>query len=174
MARRIPIFESDAFVSRLKVVIGEESVSSFSRKCGVGESTLRNVLTGAFPRADILVAIANAGAVTVDWLATGRLPKNRSDVRDASTEAFSAIQRHILTSGGKEQMPAEVDSDLLADAIAAMDEALAAYKGSVSRAKKARSIANLYLAFSKATKADREMMCGMAALVVAEWQSGRD
>ena len=80
-ARRIPAFESDAFISRIREVIGEESVSSFSRRCGVGESTLRNLFSGASPRADILVSIANAGGVTVDWLATGRLPKTRVDLR---------------------------------------------------------------------------------------------
>jgi transcriptional regulator with XRE-family HTH domain len=80
-ARRILAFESDAFVLRLKEVVGEESVSSFARRCGVGESTLRNVLAGAAPRADILVAIAEAGNVTVDWLATGRPPKTRSELR---------------------------------------------------------------------------------------------
>lgn len=83
--RRIRAGESDAFVARLREVIGEGSTSSFSRKCGVGESTIRNVLDGAFPRADNLVAFADAGEVTVDWLATGRLPKLRKDLNDAMT-----------------------------------------------------------------------------------------
>ncbi len=43
---------------------------------------MRNILDGALPRADILVAIADAGGVTVDWMATGRLPKTRAELRD--------------------------------------------------------------------------------------------
>lgn len=80
--RRIRTCESDAIVSRFREILGDESVSSFSRRSGVGESTLRNILDGAFPRTDILVAIANTGGVTVDWLATGRLPKTRSSVAE--------------------------------------------------------------------------------------------
>lgn len=78
---RIRACESDQLVGRLREILGEESVSSFSRRCAVPESTLRNILDGALPRADILVAIADAGGVTVDWLATGRPPKTRAELR---------------------------------------------------------------------------------------------
>ena len=73
--------ESDGLGTRFREILGDESVSSFARRCGVGESTLRNILNGALPRTDYLVAIANAGGVVVDWLATGRLPKTRSELR---------------------------------------------------------------------------------------------
>lgn len=82
-SRRIHNDESVQFSARVKEVIGGDSISSFSRRCGVVEGTLRNILAGAWPRTDNLVAIANAGGVTVDWLATGRLPKFRADLRNA-------------------------------------------------------------------------------------------
>ena len=78
--RRIPELESDAFVARLKQVIGDRKLTWFAEECAVGESTLRNILSGAWPRTDLLVRIADAGGVTVDWLATGRPPRTRAEL----------------------------------------------------------------------------------------------
>ena len=76
-SRRIPAYESDALTSRIKEVIGDKKVVWFAAECGIGESTLRNILQGAIPRTDILVAIADAGGVALEWLAAGRGPKER-------------------------------------------------------------------------------------------------
>ena len=74
--------ESDALVARIKEIVGDESASSFARRCGFSESVLRGYLVeGKKPGVDYLVAIAEAGNVTVDWLATGRPPKTRSELR---------------------------------------------------------------------------------------------
>lgn len=83
--RRIPGLESDAFVARVKEIIGDRKLTWFASQCGVGESTLRNILAGAWPRTDILCALAETGNVTLDWLATGRPPKSRAELR-ASTK----------------------------------------------------------------------------------------
>ena len=81
--RPIPEIESGAFVARLQEIIGNESVSSFSRRCAPGESVIRSYLNeGKQPRMDYLVSIADAGGVTIDWLATGRLPKRRADLKN--------------------------------------------------------------------------------------------
>lgn len=63
---------SSTFADRLKVAIKGESLHAFSKRCGVGDSTLRKYLTGATPGLENLVAIAEAADVTLDWLATGR------------------------------------------------------------------------------------------------------
>lgn len=89
-ARPITEKESDAFVARLREIIGDESVSAFARRCSVGEGTIRNILAGAWPRTDNLIAIADAANVTVDWLATGRLPKTRAELRNG--QAAPAVQ----------------------------------------------------------------------------------
>lgn len=78
--RRILELESDAFVARLKQVIGDRKLTWFAEECAVGESTLRNILSGAWPRTDLLVRIADAGGVTIDWLATGRPPRARAEL----------------------------------------------------------------------------------------------
>lgn len=76
--------ESGALAVRIKEVVGEESVSSFSRRCGISEAVIRSYISnGRSPSIDKAVAIAEAGGVTVDWLATGRLPKTRAELRAA-------------------------------------------------------------------------------------------
>lgn len=91
-SRRILKKESVQFSGRLEEIIGDDSISSFSRKCDVVEGTLRNILAGAWPRTDNLVAIAEAGNVTVDWLATGRPPKYRADLRVDQPPPLNSLQ----------------------------------------------------------------------------------
>lgn len=80
--------ESGAFISRLREVIGEESVSSFSRRCGIKEAVIRSYINdGRAPPIFNVVAMADAGGVTVDWLATGREPKTRAGLKAAQQAA---------------------------------------------------------------------------------------
>jgi transcriptional regulator with XRE-family HTH domain len=58
-----------------------EPVATFARRAGIGESTLRNILKGASPRADHLTAIAFAAGVTLDWLTTGQGVKSAEELR---------------------------------------------------------------------------------------------
>lgn len=89
--RPIRARESDLFIERLNEVIGDESISSFARRAGFRESVLRGYFSeGKRPGMDYLVAIANAGGVTVDWLATGRLPKTRAALSALPDEAHYA------------------------------------------------------------------------------------
>ena len=75
-----------ALAERLKALIGDESVSSFARKCGLAESVMRTYLRdGRMPALDKAVAIAAAAGVTVDWFATGRGPRVAAEVRSAYT-----------------------------------------------------------------------------------------
>lgn len=77
-SRHIRQDESDGFSSRLKEVIGDESVLSFANRCGFGESTLRNYLGGADPSRQRVIAIARTANVNFAWLATGEGPKKGS------------------------------------------------------------------------------------------------
>lgn len=56
------------------LAIGEDSVTSFGKRCGIGESTLRSYLRGAAPRLDKLLAITESAGVNIEWLATGKGP----------------------------------------------------------------------------------------------------
>lgn len=64
--------------ARLIEVIGSDSVSEFGRRCGIGEATIRNMIkSGASPRVEHVVSIADAANVNIEWLAAGRGPKTR-------------------------------------------------------------------------------------------------
>lgn len=82
--RHIPSAESDALAKRIAELVGDKKVSWFAKECGFGESLLRKYLTGAQPNTSNLVAMAQVGGVTVDWLATGRTPKTRAELKAAS------------------------------------------------------------------------------------------
>lgn len=62
---------------RLREVIGDESLASFGRRCGISEGGIRKYLTGASPSTENLVAMADIANVNIEWLATGRGPKMR-------------------------------------------------------------------------------------------------
>lgn len=86
--------ESDAaesFASRLRECIGDETVSSFARRCGIPEATIRSYLDGRKPVFDKLVRMAQAAGVTLDWLATGRGPKRRTNAQHIENVASSSI-----------------------------------------------------------------------------------
>lgn len=69
-----PITEDEFshFVARIAMLVGDDSVRSFAHRAKLSPGTMHNILNGGFPRLDSLVAIANAGGVTLEWLATGR------------------------------------------------------------------------------------------------------
>ena len=69
----------EALADRLQRIIGSESVASFARRSGVGESLLRKYLNGALPNSNNLVLMADAAGCYVDWLACGRPPIMRVD-----------------------------------------------------------------------------------------------
>src|SRR5215213_824245 len=62
---------ADTFHSRLSQIVDDESESSFARRAGIAKSGLNRLLKGGKPTLDVLIAIANAAAVSVEWLATG-------------------------------------------------------------------------------------------------------
>ena len=81
-SRHIQSVQSDALISRLKEAIGG-NVSAFARQSQVRESLLRKYLAGSQPGVFNVVQIADAAGVTTEWLATGRPPKTRGELREA-------------------------------------------------------------------------------------------
>jgi transcriptional regulator with XRE-family HTH domain len=66
------------FKDRFKEVLGEDSSYFFAKKSGISESLLRKYLSGeSLPGLDKLNAIADIGNVNIEWLATGRGPKDK-------------------------------------------------------------------------------------------------
>jgi len=73
------------FADRLTQIIGSESVASFSRRSGIGASLLRKYLNGAQPTVKNLVILADAGAASIDWLASGQPPRTRAEMLGGSS-----------------------------------------------------------------------------------------
>jgi len=85
-------WSSALFATRLKLLIGEESVSKFAKKCGVTESMLRKYLLGeSVPGTDKLVRIAQVAGVSIRWLATGEGTRIESAGWDRVTPVQLAI-----------------------------------------------------------------------------------
>ena len=83
--------ESDALARRLRSCIGNDSVSSFARRCGMPEATIRSYLDGKKPVYDKLARIADAAGVSLEWLATGRGQMRREAAKTAPDQAFEAV-----------------------------------------------------------------------------------
>lgn len=70
--------ESELVSTRIRQVIGDEYVASFGRRCGLSEAVLRSYINdNRMPPLDKAAAIAAAGNVSIDWLATGRGQRER-------------------------------------------------------------------------------------------------
>lgn len=68
------------FKDRLQIAIGDYSVNAFAKKSGITEGTLRTYLTGtSLPGLDKLISISEAAEVNIEWLATGKGPKENGD-----------------------------------------------------------------------------------------------
>ncbi len=66
----------EGFPGRLRELIGSESVRSFSRRCGISETTIRGYLEGKnVPTLEKVILIVEAGGArdaTIEWLSTGK------------------------------------------------------------------------------------------------------
>lgn len=109
----------ERFCDRLADVLGDESVRSFALRANLSPPVIKKYLEGeSTPNVERLCAIADAGFVTVQWLATGEGPKfpNHelpiSDSREAealphSTSDFSTFaDEYALIPGYSVQVSA--------------------------------------------------------------------
>lgn len=92
--RSVPEVDPTGLGARMKALIGQESVSSFARRCGLGESVLRSYLADhRMPALDKALAIAIAAGVTLDWLATGRSSRTTAQFPAACTTSSGDANR---------------------------------------------------------------------------------
>ena len=97
-----------AFPARLEALIGDMSVRAFARKAGVSDTFLRQCLAGRTePTRTKLLAIAEAGGTTVEWIATGRAEANdppaiaeRSPIDRELLESIIEIAEQVLEDAG--------------------------------------------------------------------------
>ena len=125
-----PATQADTFPTRLAGVIGDMSVRAFSRKAGVSDTYLRQCLAGRTePTRTKLLAIARAGDVSVEWLATGAAPVPGHALPDT-----------VLIK----PQPGAVDRDLLERIILITEDVLGESDTPLAAPRRARLMAAVY------------------------------
>jgi transcriptional regulator with XRE-family HTH domain len=87
----------DGFGERLTLVVARErgrgKKQAFARKIGVKPPQLSRYLQGQIPDPPVLVAIAEAGQVSLDWLLMGREPSDERAVHRVSQQVLQRVSQ---------------------------------------------------------------------------------
>ena len=119
---------TSTFPARLADVIGDSSVRAFARRAGVSDTFLRQCLAGRTePTRPKMLAIAEAGSVSVEWLATGQ-----------GTRTYGLATPAVLESGH------EPDRETLEAVIEIVESVLEDTDRPLSPSNKARLICAVY------------------------------
>ncbi len=93
-----PVQQDDGFAARLQEIAGEfESKSALARTAGIPPSSLESYLTGSEPTRPVLVNLARAANVSLEWLASGRGEKKSSP---AIPSGYAQIPFYDIRSAG--------------------------------------------------------------------------
>ncbi len=107
---------------RIKTLRGQMSIVNFSAKFGIHRNTLRTYESGErYPDSRLLTAICSEYKVKADWLLLGVGPKERGKAQDA-----------------------QVDMEVLEDAVDTLEQALAKTGRTMSPSAKAEIITRIY------------------------------
>jgi phage repressor protein C with HTH and peptisase S24 domain len=112
---------------------------------------MRKYLAGSEPSATNIAKIADAAGVTVDWLATGREPKYRSEARQAAqNQAQSGLDTLAAPHVRRWQKIMElVESMPEQEAAAFLEEAFARARDKAETAELKRAVQTLTAALKK-------------------------
>ena len=129
----------DTIAHRIKMLVGDGSVSAFASKCGLLEGSIRQYLAGSVPGTDKLVAMARGSGVRIEWLATGEGPMRSGEAAPAPARS-SGIDRDLLAQVHKgiaevyRSENARISADPLADEVARIyDELVETYSSPEKR-----------------------------------------
>ncbi|KNC89931.1 repressor [Trabulsiella odontotermitis] len=82
----------DDFHSRLREVLSKfKSTNAFATASGVSPSGLNRLLDGGYPTLPILISLAKAGGVSVEWLATGNVSSEAEKRKDIVVASGSTV-----------------------------------------------------------------------------------
>lgn len=85
------------FADRIREILAENQwpARELGRRAGLAETHISAMLKPDYdPRLSTLAAVADAAGVTLQWLASGALPKHRDDI--AAEEALRRAARQIV------------------------------------------------------------------------------
>lgn len=131
----------DGIKERIKLAISNESINAFAKRCGLRESTIRNLLKGTTPGVDKVVLIADTAGVSLEWLITGR----------GTMQAG-----HGLTASAAESAPAPVDEEIMEEVIAAGLEWTESWSARRKYSLTARDKAHIILSLYRLRRGERE------------------
>ena len=115
--------------TRLRGIVGP-NLSKFARTIGEHRQTVDNYLLGRMPRAEFLKKLAEKKNININWLLTGKGPKELTGtaVRKAKVLYEAAASLNIITSGEYKKLlqnqiytEALISIPLISEAIAAGD-----------------------------------------------------
>lgn len=90
-----------AFIARMRECADRAgSVNALAELSGVSQGGIRRYFEGGEPNRRALVAIARAAGVTVEWLATGKSPKDSPSQADVGVEFQLVPQYDVEASAG--------------------------------------------------------------------------
>ena len=96
------------FSQRLKQAIGNRSIHSVAKSCGMSDSLIRKYLSGSLPGLDKALILAKETGVSLEWLATGQAPPEHQpesalikDLLDVERmeEVIAKTRRNFLDRG---------------------------------------------------------------------------
>lgn len=98
---RQAVKDNEAAGRRIKEALGDREVSWLVRETGYGDSTLRDALRRGPVRSDVVLAIATALRVSVDWILTGKRSNIVAAVEDADWVEVPEYLTHEIDELGK-------------------------------------------------------------------------
>ena len=87
--------------SRIRALIGSESIRGCALKWDIPEGSLRQYLNGSVPGVDKVIAIARGAGVRIEWLATGEGPMRPDDAAPTEKSTPSALNLERLARIGE-------------------------------------------------------------------------
>ena len=78
--------KSKIFTERLKILVGNEPVTSFAERASLSEGTLRNLLKGGDPKLSNAIRIAEAGNSSLGWLVGENDEAEVNEVKEQGSE----------------------------------------------------------------------------------------
>ncbi len=78
------------FSERLQEAIGDESVNSFAKRCGISQTAMRSYINGSLPSIDKAQKIAETAHVSLLWLITNQGTADTSSI-DEQKDTYIAV-----------------------------------------------------------------------------------
>ena len=141
----VPHEDSQGFSQRLREAMQGRSIREFASSASMSAGTLHNYLNDeSLPTLDKLIALANTSDVSLNWLATGRGPRQRSMTSDEYAGGSAFISSSA--SGSRSQ---GLNVALLKAVLECLEQTEERMQKNLSAQKKSSVAVSIYDVFSE-------------------------